>query len=141
MRRSRTNRPKSALKICTLPVLWNAKAVLTALAFQLEHSSHIAVACFQYGGLLQGLRRGPVEEVSLEQFANGRALWIRYGRVARFDADEVVRRARSRIGEDRYRLLTNDCEHFCEADPSDPSLIKTEREVACSFGVPVKVVL
>jgi hypothetical protein len=68
----------------------------------------------QYGGLAQGLRRGPVEEVSLEQFANGRALCIRYGRAARFDADEVVRRARSRIGEDRYRLLTNNCEHFCE---------------------------
>ena len=68
----------------------------------------------QYGGLVQGLRRGSVEEVSLEQFANGHALWIRYGRAARFDADEVVRRARSRIGEDRYRLLTNNCEHFCE---------------------------
>jgi Lecithin retinol acyltransferase len=24
-----------------------------------------------------------------------------------------VRRARSRIGEDDYRLLTNNCEHFC----------------------------
>jgi hypothetical protein len=68
----------------------------------------------QYGGLAQWLRRRPVEEVSLEQFANGRALWIRYARAARFDADEVVRRARSRIGEGRYRLLTNNCEHFCE---------------------------
>jgi hypothetical protein len=68
----------------------------------------------QYRGLVRGLRRGPVEEVSLEQFASGRALWIRYGRAARFDADEVVRRARSRIGEDRYHLLTNNCEHFCE---------------------------
>jgi hypothetical protein len=68
----------------------------------------------QYGGLVQSLRRGSVEEVSLEQFANGHAPWIRYGRAARFDADEVVRRARSRIGEDRYRLLTNNCEHFCE---------------------------
>ena len=25
-----------------------------------------------------------------------------------------MRRARSRLGEDRYRLLTNNCEHFCE---------------------------
>ncbi len=25
----------------------------------------------------------------------------------------AVERARSRIGEDRYRLLTNNCEHFC----------------------------
>jgi Lecithin retinol acyltransferase len=26
----------------------------------------------------------------------------------------VVHRARSRVGEDGYRLLTNNCEHFCE---------------------------
>jgi Lecithin retinol acyltransferase len=25
----------------------------------------------------------------------------------------VVVRARSRLGEDRYRLTTNNCEHFC----------------------------
>lgn len=27
---------------------------------------------------------------------------------------EVARRARSRLGENRYNLLTNNCEHFCE---------------------------
>lgn len=27
--------------------------------------------------------------------------------------DEFMRRARSRLGEDRYRLTTNNCEHFC----------------------------
>ncbi len=32
----------------------------------------------------------------------------------RFDGQEVIRRARSRIGEKCYRLLTNNCEHFCE---------------------------
>jgi hypothetical protein len=26
---------------------------------------------------------------------------------------EIVRRARSRLGENDYRLLTNNCEHFC----------------------------
>jgi hypothetical protein len=25
-----------------------------------------------------------------------------------------VERARSRLGEDRYRFLSNNCEHFCE---------------------------
>jgi hypothetical protein len=33
---------------------------------------------------------------------------------AGLDPDEVVRRARLRLGEDRYRLLTNNCEHCCE---------------------------
>src|ERR1700683_2361314 len=31
----------------------------------------------QYGGLSWGLRRGPVEEVPLSQFSQGRAGWIR----------------------------------------------------------------
>jgi hypothetical protein len=30
-----------------------------------------------------------------------------------YSPEEVVRRARSRPGENDYRLLTNNCEHFC----------------------------
>jgi hypothetical protein len=55
-----------------------------------------------------------VEEVSLAQFARQRAIWVRNHSVPRFDGTEVMRRARSRIGENRYRLLSNNCEHFCE---------------------------
>jgi hypothetical protein len=51
-----------------------------------------------YAKLSRGLRGGPVEENSLSSFAAG----------------EVTLRARSRIVEDNYRLLTNNCEHFCE---------------------------
>jgi hypothetical protein len=68
----------------------------------------------QYGGLVRGLRRGPVEEVALTQFAQGHPVWVRSEESPRFDAHEVVRRACSRVGEDRYHLLTNNCEHFCE---------------------------
>ena len=68
----------------------------------------------QYGGLSHGLRRGPVEEVALLQFARGRPIWLRLEGPHRFDRDEVVHRARARLGEDRYNLLTNNCEHFCE---------------------------
>lgn len=67
-----------------------------------------------YAGLAGGLQRGPVEEVSLARFTRGRPVWIRSSAASRFDAQEVIRRARSRVGEDCYRLLTNNCEHFCE---------------------------
>ncbi|MDO3539477.1 lecithin retinol acyltransferase family protein [Ralstonia pseudosolanacearum] len=30
-----------------------------------------------------------------------------------YDAEEVARRAGSRLGANDYRLLTNNCEHFC----------------------------
>jgi hypothetical protein len=31
-----------------------------------------------------------------------------------FPASVIVERARSRLGENRYRITTNNCEHFCE---------------------------
>ena len=68
----------------------------------------------QYGGVFLGLRRGSVEEVALLQFARGRAIWLRLEESRQFGRDEVVHRARARLGEDRYNVLTNNCEHFCE---------------------------
>jgi hypothetical protein len=53
-----------------------------------------------------------VEDVSLEHFARGRGIRIRR-ETARFNSREAVARARSRLGESRYRLLTNNCKHFC----------------------------
>ena len=68
----------------------------------------------QYGGLSRGLGRGPVEEVSVSQFAQGRPIWLRLDKSRWPNRDEVARRARSRLGENRYNLLANNCEHFCE---------------------------
>jgi hypothetical protein len=68
----------------------------------------------QYGGLSHGLRRGPVEEVSLSEFSQGCSMWVRMEESRWFDRNEVVRRARLRLGENRYHVLTNNCEHFCE---------------------------
>jgi len=65
----------------------------------------------QYGG---GVRRGRVEEVPLRRFSRGREIWIRPGEAAIQDRPEVVHRARSRLGEERYHVLRNNCEHFCE---------------------------
>ena len=65
-----------------------------------------AVSCF--------LPRGPVEEVSLRDFRRGRPVAVREGESARFGAQEIIDRARSRLGEDHYRIFTNNCEHFCE---------------------------
>ncbi|HEY2404318.1 MAG TPA: lecithin retinol acyltransferase family protein, partial [Steroidobacteraceae bacterium] len=67
-----------------------------------------------YAGLAYGLFRGPVEETSLAQFARGQSVWMRWRRHAAFDRTEIVLRALSRVGEDRYQILHNNCEHFCE---------------------------
>ena len=67
-----------------------------------------------YKSVAHRLRRFPVEEVSLASFAHGREIWLRAHAEPRFDRTEVTHRARSRLGEDRYRILSNNCEHFCE---------------------------
>jgi hypothetical protein len=66
-----------------------------------------------YAGLSTLWQCGPVEEVSLARFANGHPLTIVDHPKAQFSPDEIVRRARSRLGENDYRLLSNNCEHFC----------------------------
>ncbi|WP_425469547.1 lecithin retinol acyltransferase family protein [Paraburkholderia azotifigens] len=66
-----------------------------------------------YAGLSRSLRCGPVQEVSLAAFAHGHPVWIRQSPDARFAGLKAIRRAYSRLGEDRYRLISNNCEHFC----------------------------
>jgi hypothetical protein len=65
-----------------------------------------------YSGLSSGFRTGPVEEVSLETFARGGVVRVRRERLL-FGRNEVVRRARARLGENQYRLFSNNCKHFC----------------------------
>ena len=67
-----------------------------------------------YPGLIRGLHRRAVEEVSLAEFARGRPVAVRTDSRTRFDREDVVRRARSRLGENRYHIIRNNCEHFCE---------------------------
>jgi hypothetical protein len=56
---------------------------------------------------------GPVEEVPLSGFAYGHDVRIMDHPWSPYSPEEIVRRARSRLGENDYRLLTNNCEHFC----------------------------
>ena len=67
-----------------------------------------------YGALMYDIIRKPVEEVSLEAFAEGRPVYQVLHAESAFCAEEVISRARTRLGEKRYRLLTNNCEHFVE---------------------------
>lgn len=66
-----------------------------------------------YSGFCTTLHRGPVEEVSLTRFAAAQAVEGIDAPHARYAGREAVLRARSRLGENHYRLLTNNCEHFC----------------------------
>lgn len=67
-----------------------------------------------YAGLSAWLKRGPIEETTLEAFTAGRGFKVTLNIDPVFSPADIVRRARSRVGEDSYRILSNNCEHFCE---------------------------
>jgi hypothetical protein len=65
-----------------------------------------------YAGWIRG-RRGLIEEVPLDDFTEGREFTVNLSPPHLINGLEVVRRARSRLGERCYDLLENNCEHFC----------------------------
>ena len=67
-----------------------------------------------YAGLCNGWQSGPVEEVSLRQFADGERVFVLAHRSSHYSNAEIVVRARSRLGENMYHVLRNNCEHLCE---------------------------
>lgn len=66
-----------------------------------------------YGGFDHSTTRRAIEYVPLHGFAAGRTIRVRAEPDAVHAGAAVVERAKSRLGEDRYRLMTNNCEHFC----------------------------
>ena len=65
-----------------------------------------------YAGFNRAWRCGKVEEVTLAQFTRGRELQVQPSPAPRFGGPVAIERARSRLGEDRYRFWSNNCEHF-----------------------------
>jgi len=66
-----------------------------------------------YAGLSRFLHSGPVEEVTISRFSMGRAVRIGGNCELTYSPHEIVLRARSRLGENEYHVLRNNCEHFC----------------------------
>lgn len=66
-----------------------------------------------YSGLADGLRGGPIEITTLDAFSAGKKVRIHRYEEPLFSGDSAVHRARSRLGENRYDLHANNCEHFC----------------------------
>jgi hypothetical protein len=90
-----------------------ASHLVTPRAFYTHHGIYVGNGrVIHYSGLAYGLRRGPVEEISLERFSQDHCIKVRPD-LRSFGRCEVVERACSRLGERRYRILTNNCEHFC----------------------------
>jgi hypothetical protein len=85
----------------------------------LEKADHLYVhrGVYSHHGLYLGngqvihYSEGRVRTDSLEVFSKGAGIEVIYSEM-RYSADEVIRRAYSRLGESKYNLLFNNCEHF-----------------------------
>lgn len=53
-----------------------------------------------------------ITTASLEEFSLGHNVWVRSHCNARYSGEECAERAWSRVGEDNYNLVFNNCEHF-----------------------------
>ncbi len=114
---SRQSAPE-IMMLCTPVQLTNALPVGAHLASPRRGYSHHGIHAgdgmvIHYAGFARSWRAEPIEEVPLPEFARGRPLRIIDHAEAAFAAQEIVARARARLGEHHYALLRNNCEHFC----------------------------
>lgn len=65
-----------------------------------------------YSGLADGIKTGPVEQISLKKFHTGRGFTVIEHPDASFPPKKVISRAKSRLKEKSYNLVFNNCEHF-----------------------------
>ena len=87
-------------------------------------------------------QQGRIEEISLQDFVGNRPVYA-YRVPDSLRAQDVVRRARSRLGECRYDLFTNNCEHFCNwcqlGEPRSQQIESLTRPVRMLVRVAVTV--
>lgn len=90
--------------------------LVTPRSWYSHHGIHVGYGrVVHYAGYCKGLlQRGPVEEVSLAEFEGGHGFKVRSHPATAFSARQIAQRAMNRVGENCYRLLANNCEHFCE---------------------------
>lgn len=66
-----------------------------------------------YSGFAHLFKKHPIEITSIEQFSHGKTIKIQHYEHPKFSGRRVVRRMRSRMHENSYHLITNNCEHLC----------------------------
>jgi hypothetical protein len=65
-----------------------------------------------YSGFQQKFATGKISRINFKDFSNGQEVFVRVYFQDSFSPQEIVTRAISRIDENEYHLLFNNCEHF-----------------------------
>jgi hypothetical protein len=117
--------------------------IVTPRRWYTHHGIYVGAGqVVHYEGLSSSLRRGRVAKVSLAEFAHGYPVRMHDEADVAYSGIEVVTRACSRLGEDAYDVLRNNCEHFCSwcligaaRSPQVERLLSNSRAVALAAQV------
>ena len=66
-----------------------------------------------YSGFAHLFKKHPIEITSLHRFSHGKRIHIQDYPAPKYRGRAVVRRMRSRMHENHYHLIINNCEHLC----------------------------
>lgn len=94
-------------------------------------------------GAVTGAEPPAVRRTTWQEFAQGHEVLVRpYDASQVDDADTVIERAESRLGEACYDVFGNNCEHFvvwCKTDLAESSQVRAHRRAADAVirGAPV----
>lgn len=81
-----------------------------------------------YSGFAHFFKKQPIEITSIKAFSHGKKINIRMYDHPKFNGRIVVRRMRSRMHENSYHLIINNCEHLCSwaitGVESSPQVVK-----------------
>ncbi|MBC6674742.1 lecithin retinol acyltransferase family protein [Acinetobacter johnsonii] len=81
-----------------------------------------------YSGFAHLFKKHPIEITSIKNFSHGRKITLNQYQNPKYKGRKVVRRMRSRMHENNYHLIINNCEHLCTwaitGVESSPQVIK-----------------
>lgn len=66
-----------------------------------------------YSGFAHLFKKRPIEITSLQKFSFGKTIIVQHYSNPKFVGRKVIRRMRSRMNENNYHLIINNCEHLC----------------------------
>jgi len=66
-----------------------------------------------YSGFAHLFKKHPIEITSIEKFSHGKSILVQHYHQPKYKGRKVVRRMRSRMHENNYHLIINNCEHLC----------------------------
>lgn len=66
-----------------------------------------------YSGFAHFFKTYPIEVTTLKKFARGKQIQIRHYEQPKYSGRMIVKRMRTRMHENNYHLIINNCEHLC----------------------------